>query len=224
MSQVPPNEPPDRRTALGAVLLVLALLGGLAVWVATGDPAPPPGPSRAGPLPTAEGLASPEPVDGPGDTAGEAVTGADRPDGGDEVTAPGRVAGDSLRDVDWAAVDYPVDCAGLGVEVTDVVLGELTGDGRAGAVVAVRCAAGAGSPPSALFAFTEPGAPDQAPDLLAELLGTGEDVLLQEVSVERGRVEATGFAYSGPDVPRCCPDETVRAVWDWTGQSFARRS
>jgi hypothetical protein len=52
---------------------------------------------------------------------------------------------------------------------------------------------------------------------LGTLVRPGEDLLLTSVVIEDGLVVATGTGYSGQNVPRCCPDRTVRAAWRWDG-------
>jgi hypothetical protein len=204
----PAGGPPEgsatqRRTAVGAVVVVVLALGLLAAWVAVGTtgPADPVGaPPRPEPAPTAEGAPA-TPAGTPAGTPSAAGTGP-------------------LTDVDWAALRYPLDCAGLGAAVQRVVLGDVTGDGEAEAVTWVRCAAGAGNPPSALFAYRA-GA-GGAPELMGTLLEPREEVLLTQVSVEAGEVVAAGTGYSSPQVPRCCPDRTFRASWRWDGTTLRR--
>jgi hypothetical protein len=132
-------------------------------------------------------------------------------------------AAPALDQVDWSARRYPMDCGGLPQEVTRVVLGDATGDRRAEAVVAARCAAGAGSPPSAVFVFgVQAGQPE--PQLLATLIKLDQNVLIDDVGASVEGITARGHGYSSPDVPRCCPDLEIDWRWQWTGSGFARIS
>lgn len=114
----------------------------------------------------------------------------------------------------WESVRYPLDCgdAGLVVEWSEEHV-DLTGDGRPEAVREVRCDAGAGSPPSAVYVFTADAAGQ--PDLWATLVEPSEGLLVGEVEVARdgSSVSVLADAYSGPSVPRCCPDTHHHLTW-----------
>jgi hypothetical protein len=103
-----------------------------------------------------------------------------------------------------------------------VVAGVVAGRSGALDVVEVRCDAGAGSPPSAVLAYRPPAPGSAAPRLLGTLLSTDDDVLVTAIRFVSGRIEIAGTAYSGPTVPRCCPDRTFRATWTWSGSAFVR--
>jgi hypothetical protein len=127
----------------------------------------------------------------------------------------------SLNRVDWSAVHHPMECGELPQQVTKVAVGDATGDNRAEAVVVVRCAAGAGSPPSGVFVYgTQPGRPD--PQLLADLIRPDQDVLVEDVKISVEGVTVRGLGYSAPDVPRCCPDRQINRRWQWSGAGFAQ--
>jgi hypothetical protein len=126
-----------------------------------------------------------------------------------------------LDDVDWSAIRHPMNCADLGQEVTKVAIGDATGDGRAEAVIVVRCAAGAGSPPSGVFVYrSEAGRTE--PRLLDTLVRPEEDLLIDNATATVEGITLKGYAYSSPNVPRCCPDRRVDWRWQWTGSDFAR--
>jgi hypothetical protein len=211
-----PSQPPadrQRRTGVLAVVLVVGCLLGLAVWVTLGRTAPAPqrSPGTQGAMrspqvaPTAAaGSTSPVPSSlGPG---GFPVVGAAGPGG-------------TLDRVDWSTVDYPLTCDGTATRVQDVRLGDVDGDGPSEAVVTVRCDAGAGSPPSALYVYD--GRPGRL-RLLGTLLRPEDDVLLTTVRVQDRKVTATGTSYSSDQVPRCCPDQRFSATWQWNGSRFRR--
>jgi hypothetical protein len=200
-----PASSTDRRTATGAVVTVLLALAGLAGWVVLSD-APRSAPASTASSPDAEPPAEPTPSTSAGPTVEEAPPAAGQ-------------AGGPLAEVAWERLRYPVDCGRLGVEVTDVVYGDVTDDGSTEAAVVARCAAGAGSPPSALFVYTADF--EGRPRILATLVRPEEDLLLTSVVIEDGLVVATGTGYSRQDVPRCCPDRTVRATWQWDGNRLA---
>jgi hypothetical protein len=116
---------------------------------------------------------------------------------------------------DLATVTHPLRCQEVGTVVDREVRGDLTGDGIAEAVVAVRCDAGAGSPPHTVLLYGS--APDGAARLLATLVSSDADVLVRRLSLAAGTVEVTGLTYSGSAVPRCCPDEPFVRRWRWAG-------
>lgn len=212
----PPGDAGQRRAGLVAVAVVVGALVALGVWVGLGSgrPAPQrsPGPQSA--------LRSPQtgPVtDGPTpDRGGSTTTG---PGGVPIEGSPGR--GGSLDRVDWSALDYPLTCEGTGEKVDGVTLGDVDGRAPAEAVVAVRCDAGAGSPPTGLYVYA-----GRLGDvrLLGTLLRPEDDILLTGVDVEDGVVTAAGTTYSSTQVPRCCPDERFAATWRWDGSTFRRQS
>jgi hypothetical protein len=126
-----------------------------------------------------------------------------------------------LDQVNWSAIRHPMDCANLGQEVTKVAIGDATGDGQPEAVVVVRCAAGAGSPPSGAFAYTgEPGRPE--PRLVATLVRPDEDLMIDNATISIEGITLRGYAFSSPNVPRCCPDRKIDWRWQWTGSDFGR--
>lgn len=127
----------------------------------------------------------------------------------------------ALEQVDWSAIHYPVDCQEIPQEVTKFAIGDATGDGRAEAVVVVRCAAGAGSPPSAVFVYGSV-AGQAEPQLLATLVRPDQNLLIDEAGASVEGITVGGYGYSSTDVPRCCPDREVDWRWQWSGSGFAR--
>ncbi len=193
----------NRRVGVIAVVFVLSALLGLATWTGLGDPdeAPqrspgtqgalrskPPGPPSASP-PAGSATASPTPT----------VRGSEGPGG-------------TLARVAWGRLDHPLWCQGTAELVQDVLLGDVDGDETSEALVTVRCAAGAGSPPSALYVYD---GRRRAVGLVGELLTPRDDVLLTGVAVKDETVIARGTTYSSSRVPRCCPDERFTGIWRW---------
>ncbi|MFD4246108.1 hypothetical protein ACFWP3_31620 [Streptomyces sp. NPDC058525] len=126
---------------------------------------------------------------------------------------------------DPAAVTYPLDCKGAPQTVTATAQGDLDGDGRPETVAAVRCEAGSGTPPHAIYVLTQaaPGkaAPDAAgPRVVATLLDAAQRQNATDLTVRDGVVTATLLGYSSPEVPRYSPDVKKLAKWRWTGGKF----
>lgn len=152
-----------------------------------------------------------------------ALRGGDEPRHGRGAPTPS-AAPTPVDEVDWRAVRHPLDCGPLPLRVLDVATADLTGDGRAEAVVVLRCDAGAGSPPSTIFVYDERSTASQPVRALATLLAGEEDVLVNAVSTEGGRVRAEAWGYSRPTLPRCCPDRHSEITWRWDGHGFSRTS
>ncbi|HEU4675251.1 MAG TPA: hypothetical protein VFS29_04650 [Motilibacteraceae bacterium] len=118
--------------------------------------------------------------------------------------------------MDWARV-LPMRCAPIPVVVDQVLVADVTGDGVPDALVKARCDAAAGSPPSSLFAYA---GGEQGPTPLGPLVTERDDVLLGAVTVTDGVVSVKATTWSGPDVPRCCPDVQRVLHWRWDGSSL----
>jgi hypothetical protein len=127
------------------------------------------------------------------------------------VAAPVPAAASLPLDLKPAVADL-MACGALGVTVIREKLVDFTGDGATDAVVAARCSAGAGNPPSAVFAVaaTAGGAP--APERLLD--PAGGDVL-KEIRSTGTELALVTYGYSA-GAPRCCPDlqKTLRFHWD----------
>lgn len=130
----------------------------------------------------------------------------------------------SVDQVDWTRVAHPLACGRLAVRLLDVEVRDVTGDGEPEAVVLLRCDAGAGSPPSAMYVYNRAPRSGEVPSPMAILLRQEEDLLLNEITTAERMIQGTAYAYSGPDVPRCCPDRHLRLTWRWTGTRFAQQS
>ncbi|WP_411106642.1 hypothetical protein [Streptomyces sp. cmx-4-9] len=142
------------------------------------------------------------------------------------VAAAGAPAADDPRDTtpapapDAAAATYPLDCHGAPHTVTATAEGDLDADGRPETVAAVRCDAGSGTPPHALYVLTRDRAPAAAPRLVATLLDTGRQQTVTDLTIRDGTVTAHLLGYSSPEVPRYSPDTKQLAKWRWSGGKF----
>ncbi|MFB7174780.1 hypothetical protein ACFCYM_28735 [Streptomyces sp. NPDC056254] len=146
----------------------------------------------------------------PADATGTTATATEEPAAkGPQATAP-----------DAAAATYPLDCKGAPRAVTATAHGDLDGDGRPETVAAVRCDAGSGTPPHALYVLTQDPAEGSRPRVVATLLDTPQRRTSTELTVRDRTVTATLLGYSGTEVPRCCPDTKQHAKWRWTDGKF----
>lgn len=121
---------------------------------------------------------------------------------------------------DAATVTYPLDCKGTPQAVTATAHGDLDGDGRPETVAAVRCQAGSGTPPHAIYVLTRDRTEDAAPRVVATLLDAPQRQTAADLTVRDGTVTATLLGYSSPEVPRYSPDVKKLAKWRWTGGKF----
>ncbi|WP_330295563.1 hypothetical protein [Streptomyces sp. NBC_00503] len=121
---------------------------------------------------------------------------------------------------DAHAVTYPLDCRGAPQTVTATAEGDLDGDGRPETVAAVRCDAGSGTPPHAIYVLTQDKAKGSAPRVVATLLEAGRKQTATDLTLRDGTVTATLHGYSSPEVPRYSPDTKQLAKWRWTGGKF----
>ncbi|MFF3728437.1 hypothetical protein ACFYYM_39480 [Streptomyces erythrochromogenes] len=121
---------------------------------------------------------------------------------------------------DAAAVAYPLDCKGAPQAVTATAQGDLDGDGRPETVAAVRCDAGSGTPPHAVYVLVQDPAEGSRPRVVATLLDTPQRQTATELTVRDRTVTASLLGYSGPEVPRCCPDKKQLAKWRWSDGKF----
>lgn len=140
---------------------------------------------------------------------------------GDSGTSPADAAsGPVAAAPDAAAVAYPLDCKGAPVAVTATAQGDLDGDGRPETVAAVRCDAGSGTPPHALYVLTQDKAAGSRPRIVATLLEPGRKKTATDLAVRDGAVTASLLGYSSPQVPRYSPDLKQLATWRWSGGKF----
>ncbi|MDD9382206.1 hypothetical protein M8Z33_37300 [Streptomyces sp. ZAF1911] len=121
---------------------------------------------------------------------------------------------------DAHAVTYPLDCKGAPQAVTATAEGDLDGDGRPETVAAVRCDAGSGTPPHAIYVLAQDPANTPKPRVVATLLEAGRKQTATDLTVREGLVTASLLGYSSPEVPRYSPDTKQLAKWRWTGGKF----
>ncbi|MFE4636844.1 hypothetical protein ACFRJ1_26145 [Streptomyces sp. NPDC056773] len=163
------------------------------------------------------GLLQPDPATGA--STDQARPTAGTPDTSPEPgTSPGN--GPQAAAPDAHAATYPLDCKGAPQAVTATAEGDLDGDGRPETVAAVRCDAGSGTPPHALYVLTRDPAKGAAPRVVATLLEAGRKQTATDLTVRDGVVTASLLGYSSPEVPRYSPDTKQLAKWRWTGGKF----
>ncbi|MCX5408326.1 hypothetical protein OHA37_31240 [Streptomyces sp. NBC_00335] len=130
------------------------------------------------------------------------------------------VSGPEAAAPDAHAVAYPLDCKGAPQAVTATAEGDLDGDGRPETVAAVRCDAGSGTPPHAIYVLAQDTAKAAKPRVVATLLEAGRKQTATDLTIRDGLVTATLLGYSSPEVPRYSPDTEQLAKWRWTGGKF----
>ena len=109
-----------------------------------------------------------------------------------------------------------VDCAGAPLVQVRQHRYDFTGDGVEDALLAVRCDAGAGAPPSAVFAIAaRPG----GPEVVDELLEPDEGEVVKDLQGTGPNAVVTTFGFS-PKAPRCCPDLQISHTYRWDGSAF----
>ncbi|MFF8954718.1 hypothetical protein [Streptomyces sp. NPDC014894] len=121
---------------------------------------------------------------------------------------------------DPARVKLPLECATVSAVVTKKATGDLDGDGAPETVVAARCDAGAGTPPSGVYVLA--ASRDGGPRVVATLIAPELRQNVERLAVRNETITATLLGYSSPEVPLCCPDERENAEWRWEGGKFLR--
>ncbi|MEU9302388.1 hypothetical protein [Streptomyces sp. NPDC048269] len=139
---------------------------------------------------------------------------------GTPAATSGAANGPQAAAPDASAVTYPLDCKGAPQTVTATAQGDLDGDGRPETVAAVRCDAGSGTPPHALYVLTRDRADGARPRVVATLLDTPQRQTATDLTVRDGVVTATLLGYSSPEIPRYSPDVKKLAKWRWSGGKF----
>ncbi|WP_037678144.1 hypothetical protein [Streptomyces albus] len=121
---------------------------------------------------------------------------------------------------DAEAADYPLECGGGETEVVDRGSADLDADGRPETAAVVRCAAGMGTPPHGVYVLGSASG-GGAPRVLETLVDPAEKMNVTDFAVDDGgTISATLLGYSGPDVPRCCPDLERKVEWHWRDGKF----
>ncbi len=139
-------------------------------------------------------------------------------------------AGIPLDTVDWsraAALDCGSTSQGPVATTVIQVAYPTPTPGKTVAVVLVRCDAGAGTPPTALFVFDRATSPTSAHPL--QTLMDGRPAGPQAAHPPVGsNLTANGKtltvhedSYSTAAVPACCPDRHDDLTWQWTDGSYA---
>ncbi|WP_327419156.1 hypothetical protein [Streptomyces sp. NBC_01233] len=150
-----------------------------------------------------------------------ATAGLVQPATGTPAATPDPTAnGPQAATPDAAAVTYPLDCKGAPQAVTATAQGDLDGDGRPETVAAVRCEAGSGTPPHAIYVLVQDRTEGARPRVVATLLDAGQRQTATELTVRDRTVTADLLGYSAPEVPRCCPDKKQLAKWRWNDGKF----
>ncbi|MGW4688569.1 hypothetical protein ACWEPM_27260 [Streptomyces sp. NPDC004244] len=121
---------------------------------------------------------------------------------------------------DPAAVTWPLDCKGAPTAVTATAQGDLDGDHRPETVAAVRCDAGSGTPPHAIYVLARNPTDGAPPRVVATLLDTARRQTATDLTIRDGTITAHLLGYSSPDVPRYSPDVEQLAKWRWSGGKF----
>jgi hypothetical protein len=109
-----------------------------------------------------------------------------------------------------------VDCAGAPLVQVRQHRYDFTGDGVQDALLAVRCDAGAGAPPSAVFAIA---ARPNGPEVVDELLNPDDGEVVKDLQATGPNAVVTTFGF-GPNAPRCCPDLEISHTYRWDGATF----
>jgi hypothetical protein len=113
-------------------------------------------------------------------------------------------------------VTLPIDCGGIGVVKVIDERFDFDGDGTTDSILGVRCDAGAGSPPTGVYAVRATAA---GPKVVGTLVSPEEGLVVRAVTAapDGVRIEASGYS---EDAPRCCPDLDVSYRFQWNGTTF----
>lgn len=152
------------------------------------------------------------------------------------VAHPPIGAGADLSAVDWRNFTYPTSCSthakpvtlkngqgrveGFLFQIYPPMFGDLTGDGRAEAVVPYSCT-GADFGGAHVFVFTGTAA---HPLLLAKLpspVSGNVNALdsVESVRIQRGLLRLSGRGYTAT-AAHCCPDLTITITYRWNDRTF----
>jgi hypothetical protein len=116
---------------------------------------------------------------------------------------------------------YPIDCGPWEVTVVTRESVDFDGDGSDETVAHVRCATGAGTPPSALYVLAGSADGGSEPRVAETLVAPQEQLTVENLTVRGRTVSARLRGYSSDAVPRCCPDMKRGVEWDWEDGRFA---
>jgi hypothetical protein len=115
---------------------------------------------------------------------------------------------------------FPLTCGPVKAVVQKKATGDLDGDGNPETVAVVHCDAPMGTPPDGIYVVTR--ASNGKPRVVATLVDPKSGDTVSDFAVRDKAVVATLLGYSSNDVPRCCPDVTDNAKWQWENGAFAR--
>ncbi|WP_405874709.1 MULTISPECIES: hypothetical protein [unclassified Streptomyces] len=118
-------------------------------------------------------------------------------------------------------IDFPITCGPVKAVVQKKTSGDLDGDGNPETVAVVHCDAPMGTPPDGVYVITRASHADK-PRVVATLIAPKSGDTVSDIAVRDGAVLATLRGYSSSDVPRCCPDVTDSAKWQWKNGAFMR--
>jgi hypothetical protein len=118
-------------------------------------------------------------------------------------------------------VDFPITCGPVKAVVQKKATGDLDGDGNPETVAVVHCDAPMGTPPDGVYVITHATGSGK-PRVVATLLAPKTGDTVSDFAVRDGAVLATLLGYSSGDIPRCCPDVTDSAKWQWKNGAFMR--
>jgi hypothetical protein len=145
----------------------------------------------------------------------------------DERDRPAGEAG-ALGSVDWARTIRDVDCSttGHGLEVDAVQYGDVTGDGKPEAFVAVACVPVTSSWPEQLKVFdgaSDPSKPRRIATLLGYDDGTdGRGLRIASITVTGRNVVVKSLGYHPDDPNAAAPRYHVQDSFTWDGDHFVR--
>ena len=96
-----------------------------------------------------------------------------------------------------------------------LVTGDINGDSRSDAVMLWTCGSGAGGAQPRIVTVWIDGEPIKQKSLKLPLPEASN------ARVRQGQVVIAGADYSGPGVPRCCPDVSVKLTYLWKGKTLS---
>jgi len=137
---------------------------------------------------------------------------------GPEEPAPGVEPGGLLPTDLLRSVQLPIECGDVGVVKVIDERFDFDGDTSTDSILAVRCDAGAGSPPTGVYAVQ---AAADGPKVVGTLVSTEEGVVIQSITPAADGIRLLALGYS-EGVPRCCPDLEVSYRFQWNGTTFER--
>lgn len=131
--------------------------------------------------------------------------------------------GVALEQVDWNAVDYPIDCGTPAVTpktTVQKIAYATPHHNRPVAVALVRCNAGAGSPSSSLFVY-DGSTSRTTPHLAAALLTASDNWVVNDFTAAGSTLTVPVLGFSSDSVARCCGDVHATLTWQWNGTGYA---